>query len=183
MSGYDELSGQDYERFAASYLVEQGFRDIEMTRASGDYGVDILASKGGIRYAVQCKYYSSHVGISAVQQAAAGMTYYGCQRAMVITNSTFTSAAKALADKTGVILLEEVVPRSDPMKLLLWFFAVCYILAGAAIFAAKYREVGGFGNPETAGELIILGALLLVPVWAWAGIRSVAMVIRWVRKK
>lgn len=178
-----ELSGQEYESFVASYLLEQGFRDVEMTRASGDYGVDILASKGGLRYAVQCKYYSSHVGISAVQQASAGMAYYGCQRAMVVTNNVFTSAAKALADKTGVILCEEVLPRSDPMKLLLGFIAVCYLLAAGAIFAAKYREIGGFGNAEEAPELILLGVLLLLPIWAWAGIRSLAAVIRHIRKK
>lgn len=183
MSDHEELSGQEYERFVASYLVDHGFRGIEMTRTTGDYGVDILASKGGLRYAVQCKYYSSHVGISAVQQAASGMAFYGCQRAMVVTNNSFTAAAKALADKTGVILCEEVVPRSDPMKLLLGFIAVCYILAAGAVFAAKYREVGGFGNAEEAPELILLGVLLLVPVWAWASIRSLAAVIRWVRRK
>lgn len=183
MSATEELSGREYEEFAASYLSEHGYRDIEFTKASGDYGVDILATKGGLRYAVQCKYYSSHVGISAVQQAAAGMVFYDCQRAMVITNNVFTSAAKTLADKTGVILCEEVVPRSDPMKLLLGFIAVCYILAAGAVFAAKYREVGGFGNAEEAPELILLGVLLLVPVWAWASIRCLAAVIRWVRRK
>lgn len=183
MSGHDELTGAEYESFVASYLADNGFRDIEMTKASGDYGVDILASKGGIRYAVQCKYYSSHVGISAVQQAAAGLAFYGCQRAMVVTNNSFTAAAKTLAEKNGVLLMEDVVPHSDPMKLLLGFIAVCYILAAGAVFAAKYRETGGFGNSEKAPELILLGVLLLVPVWVWLGIKSLAAVIRWVRNR
>ena len=59
--------------------------------------MDITARRRGHKYAVQCKFYSHPVGVSAVQQVVGGMAYYDCDRAMVITNNTFTRQAKELA--------------------------------------------------------------------------------------
>ena len=39
-----------------------------MTQGSHDYGGDIIAIKDQIKYVIQCKKYSSPVGIDAVQQ-------------------------------------------------------------------------------------------------------------------
>jgi hypothetical protein len=48
---------------------------VERTPMSGDFGVDLLARKNGLTYAIQCKYYGVPVGISAVQEAAAGRQF------------------------------------------------------------------------------------------------------------
>ncbi len=48
------------------------FKSVEVTRGSGDYGVDVLAEKEGVTYAVQCKRYDGPVGVKAVQEAYAG---------------------------------------------------------------------------------------------------------------
>ena len=99
------LSGYEYERFCANYIKKIGFYNIEVTKSSGDQGVDIVASKGGHRYAIQCKYYSSPVGNKAVQEVVAGAAFYNCDKKMVITNSSFTSSAIDLAASNGVELL------------------------------------------------------------------------------
>ncbi len=99
-----ELTGYEYEHKGTKFLKDKGFSIVEVTQGSGDYGVDIIAKKDGERYAVQCKYYSSPVGIKAVQEVYAGMNYYHCTKAIVMTNSTFTDAAKELAKSNGVIL-------------------------------------------------------------------------------
>ena len=44
ISRMDELDGHDFEFFCADLLRAQGFIDVEVTRGSGDFGVDILAS-------------------------------------------------------------------------------------------------------------------------------------------
>ena len=62
----DEMEGHDFEFFCAELLEQQGFMDVEVTRGSGDFGVDILAEKDGVTYAVQCKRYNSPVGVEAV---------------------------------------------------------------------------------------------------------------------
>lgn len=104
------MDGYRYEHFVARYLRGCGFQDVEVTKASGDFGVDVVARKNGAKYAIQCKYYSGPVGREAVQEVVAGAAYYYCTRTMVITNSTFTSAAKALAKANHVNLLEHISP-------------------------------------------------------------------------
>ncbi len=106
------MTGYEFEHFAASYLKSIGYHNVQVTQASGDFGIDITATKNGIRYAIQCKYYTHPVGNNAVQEAVAGMAYYDCKKAMVITNSTFTAPAKKLAAANNVTLLENVSPET-----------------------------------------------------------------------
>lgn len=102
------MTGHDYEYVVANYLRRHGYSGVTVTQGSGDYGVDVVAKKAGVRYAVQCKHYSKPVGQEAVREAVAGMAMYRCQRAMVVTNSTFTRAAEDLARINGVILLSGI---------------------------------------------------------------------------
>lgn len=102
------LTGIEYEHRVAEYLRSKGYWGVKVTQASGDYGVDITAHKNGRKYAIQCKCYSQPVGLSAVQEAVAGKNHYGCNAAMVVTNSTFTAAAQQLAKENGVKLLSNV---------------------------------------------------------------------------
>ena len=53
----DAMEGHDFEYFCADLLEDHGFKSVEVTRGSGDYGVDVLAEKEGVTYAVQCKRY------------------------------------------------------------------------------------------------------------------------------
>ena len=85
-------------------LASNGFELAENTKASGDFGVDVLAYRDGISFAIQCKRYNYDVGIEAVQQVYAGRAFYECHVAMVLTNQYFTPAARKLADKIGVVL-------------------------------------------------------------------------------
>ena len=98
------LSGPEFEAYFALVLTDNGFRDVELTKGSGDQGVDILATRNGRRYAIQCKNYDGAVGNFAVQEAFAGAEYYGCELAAVVCPGTFTRAAKELAAETGVLL-------------------------------------------------------------------------------
>lgn len=100
-------SGVYFERYVMSILPKYGFDTITGTKASGDFGLDIIAYKGGKKYGFQCKSYSGAVGVSAVQEAIAGQKYYNCDIAAVITNSFFTESAIKLANATGVILYDE----------------------------------------------------------------------------
>lgn len=104
------MTGIEYEHYVAKYLKSIGYRDVQVTKASGDYGVDITAKKGFHSYAIQCKLYSKPVGVDAVQQVCAGKTMYDCDKAMVITNSSFTESAKKLAKENGVKLVSGIKP-------------------------------------------------------------------------
>lgn len=111
----DNLSdGHDFEYVVADLLKSVGFYNVRVTVGSGDYGIDVVGWYGESSYAIQCKKYSGKVGVSAVQEAFAGRSYYGCNYAMVITNNYFTPAAIKLAESTGVILWD----RNNVKKLI-----------------------------------------------------------------
>lgn len=98
------MDGHQYEYQCAKVLRSKGFTKVSVTKGSGDQGVDVIAYSGGKKYGIQCKYYTSPVGNHAVQEAFAGAKFYNCDVAVVMTNNTFTPAAKDLAGKTGVLL-------------------------------------------------------------------------------
>lgn len=100
----DELEGHDFEYFCADLLEQNGFIDVEVTKGSGDYGVDVLAEKDGVTYAVQCKRYDGPVGVKAVQEAYAGRDYYDRMVGAVMTNQYFTEPAVAAARKLKILL-------------------------------------------------------------------------------
>lgn len=97
-----------FEKFCAELLEYNGFYNIKMTPESGDQGVDIIAKKNNIRYAIQCKHYQGNVGNSAVQEVHTGKTYYNCSVGIVMTNSYFTSKAKDLAEASQTILWDRI---------------------------------------------------------------------------
>ena len=100
----DNLDGHTFEFFCADMLKKLGYADVRVTQASGDNGVDILASYNGVPYAIQCKRYAKKVGNKAVQEVFSGANYYKCQKAIVITNNYFTDQAIDAAKKLGVTL-------------------------------------------------------------------------------
>ncbi len=100
----DTMDGFDFEYYCADLLAADGFVDVKVTRSSGDYGVDILAEKDGVTYAIQCKRYSGLVGIKAVQEAYAGRDYYDRMVGAVLTNQYFTKPAVQAARKLKILL-------------------------------------------------------------------------------
>jgi restriction system protein len=92
----DNMTGREFEKFMAEVFKKRGYH-VKETVTTGDYGVDLLIKKDGITTAVQLKRYHGKVGLKAVQEAVAGMQYYKCHQAMVLTNSIFTGAAHNLA--------------------------------------------------------------------------------------
>lgn len=100
----DSMSGYDFEQWCAKLLRRLSFSSVEVTKSSGDQGVDVLAEKGGVRYAIQCKCYSSDIGNHSVQEVHAGKSMYNCHVGVVMTNRYFTPAARELARITGTLL-------------------------------------------------------------------------------
>lgn len=109
-AGFDAGSvppgGHEFERWVAEALARFGWK-AEVTRGSGDQGLDVIAEKAGKRVGLQCKLYGGPVGNKAVQEAHAGKVYYGVDAVGVLTNASFTPSATALAAVTGVKLFSQ----------------------------------------------------------------------------
>ena len=100
----DEMEGHDFEYYCADLLRKDGFSNVEVTKGSGDFGVDILAERDGISYAFQCKCYDKPIGVKAVQEVYAGRDFYNRMVGVVITNQYYTQPAVELAEKLKIIL-------------------------------------------------------------------------------
>ena len=94
----------DYESYCCELLRSVGWR-ARLTQASGDQGADIIATKEDLKLVVQCKLYSRPVGNGAVQEASAARVHEGADYAAVVTNSTFTRAARSLAASNEIALV------------------------------------------------------------------------------
>lgn len=92
----DAMSGPKFEHYVDAKLRSAGYR-VSMTKATGDFGVDLIACKGKQRIAVQCKRHGRPVGTAAVQQVVAGAALHRCTSTMVVSNQEFTPAAITLA--------------------------------------------------------------------------------------
>lgn len=99
------MEGLDFERLVAELLRDRGYR-AEVTQASGDFGVDVIARKGRRRYAIQVKRYKGSVPRTAVSDAVAGKYHWNCDKAWVITSGRFTKDARTLAASTDCQLTD-----------------------------------------------------------------------------
>jgi len=139
---YDSMSGEDFEEFCADILRGNGFTDVEVTKATGDHGIDVLAKKDGVKYAIQCKRYSKPVGNKAVQEAYSGKDIYKADVAVVMSNMDFT--AQAIED-------------AKKLKVELWNRDKIYMLQKAekmeTVRASKNEET--LVCPKCGGELVL----------------------------
>lgn len=101
---FDTMEGHEFEYYCAELLQKKGFIEVEVTKGSGDYGVDILAEKDGVTYAIQCKCYTAPIGVKAIQEAYAGRDYYDRMVGAVLTNQYFTTPAVEAAKKLKILL-------------------------------------------------------------------------------
>lgn len=108
----DLMTGSEFETFIADLFSKKGYTTT-VTKASGDQGIDVIAERNDTKIGIQVKCYSGTVGNSAIQEAVAGKSFYSCDKAMVITNSSFTSSAIDLAQANDVILWDREILKDN----------------------------------------------------------------------
>ncbi|MBP2196811.1 restriction endonuclease [Pantoea cypripedii] len=101
----DAMDGFQFEDFLVEIFQTMGY-DVKETKRTQDQGADLFVTRFGKNMVIQAKNYSGSVGNSAVQQVISAKTFYGCDEAMVVTNSYFTKSAKELADSATVRLID-----------------------------------------------------------------------------
>ncbi len=99
----DFMTGQEFENFVQVLFANMGYSS-EVTKTSGDQGIDIIAEKNGYKIGVQAKCYSSSVSNKAIQEVVAGINFYNLDKGIVITNNYFTNSAKDLAISNNIVL-------------------------------------------------------------------------------
>ncbi len=102
----DKMDGHQFEYACADILKANGYKHVKVTRGSGDFGVDVIAEKDKVRYAIQCKRYNHKLDNTPIQEVVGGLAYYQCDKGAVMTNQYFTEPAKQLAQVNDIKLLD-----------------------------------------------------------------------------
>lgn len=102
----DKLTGIEFEKFAKEFLENIGFSNLETTKTSGDFGVDVIGSLNSQKYVIQTKRYNKPVNLKSVQEVYTGMKYYEADFCMVVSNNIFTEAAIELAKRCDCKLID-----------------------------------------------------------------------------
>lgn len=103
---WEQMTAANFENFLAETLLHLGFI-VERTGKSGDQGIQWVASRDGRRLAVLAKgHRGDALDLDVLEQAQAQLGVHNCQSAVVVTNATFTPAARAFAERTGCRLID-----------------------------------------------------------------------------
>ena len=107
LKSYQYNNGYEYEVYCAFKLADRGFRNIEITQKSNDFGADIICESNGVKICVQCKCYSyGNVGVDAIQEVVAALAHYGCHKGVIMTTGTLTPSAIQLAYENNVEIID-----------------------------------------------------------------------------
>ncbi len=102
------MNPRDFERAVADALRREGY-ETELGPYVGDYGVDVLATKGDQRLAVQAKMYggtSRPVNRQMVMELYGAAAYLDCTGAILATDGRILSDAAGVAKKLGIRILD-----------------------------------------------------------------------------
>lgn len=111
ISRIDKMTGEEFEYYLKLRFEKEGYK-VELTKASQDYGADLILSNKDETIVVQAKRYEGNVGTAAIQEVVAAKEYYQADNCMVVTNSNFTINALNLAEVNEV----ELRDRDDLLK-------------------------------------------------------------------
>lgn len=101
-----------FEHEVADKLKGQGYSHVKVTRATRDYGADILAFKEGLEHVVQCKRYKGTVGFNAIKDISTAMDIYQADKGILVCDTEFSKpvyeAARRIEKPIELISLDEL---------------------------------------------------------------------------
>lgn len=100
----DNISDRDFEFVVGEIWKNKGY-EVEVTKKTGDMGMDVLAVKGNERIAIQCKHNKkgTPVGNEIVQKAiGSAHSPYNANKVVVLTSSYFSPSAEKVAKESKI---------------------------------------------------------------------------------
>lgn len=108
------MTPQEYEQYIASIFQERGYETI-VTPQSGDWGIDVIATKGNEKIAIQAKMYghtSRKVNRATIMQLHGAMAFEKCTKAVLATDGEILEDALAVAKALNI----EIMQTSPTLK-------------------------------------------------------------------
>lgn len=98
------MTPEEFERYVACIFESKGYKT-EVTRYSGDYGVDVFAFKGKEKIAIQVKKFGNctrKVNRDVFLKLYGSQHFFDCTRAIVATDGKVMDDAVEVAKKLGI---------------------------------------------------------------------------------
>lgn len=105
MVDVDYMDSVEFIHFLKLLFEAKGFYT-EVAQGSNDYGTNIILALKDKKTVVQASFFSSNIGISAIQQAVETIPFYKAHNAVVVTNQYYTKQAKKLAKVNRIRLID-----------------------------------------------------------------------------
>lgn len=103
----DGMSWQQFERVVGEGFRLQGYRVAELGGGGADGGVDLVLTKEGEKFLVQCKQWRAlKVGVSVVRELYGVMAARGATGGFVVSAGRFTDEATAFAEGRNLSLID-----------------------------------------------------------------------------
>lgn len=103
----DGMSWTQFEKLVGEAFRLQGYTVAETGGGGADGGVDLVLSKGGEKFLVQCKHWKAfRVGVDVVRELYGAMAARGAAGGFVVTSGRFTDDAIAFASGRNVKLVD-----------------------------------------------------------------------------
>lgn len=100
----NQKKGMRFEEECQIILRSSGY-NVRRTRASGDFGVDLVVEFETFSCGIQCKDHAKPVGVAAIQEIEIGKRHYSLDYGVVVSTAGFTPPARELAANTRTLLI------------------------------------------------------------------------------
>jgi restriction system protein len=108
-SGKSALNGitwREFEMLVGEWFRRQGYAVTE-TGGVADGGVDLILTKAGETYLVQCKQWKAYkVGVTVVRELLGVMVTRGAAGGYLVTSGVFTDEARRFAEDSNIALID-----------------------------------------------------------------------------
>lgn len=100
---FASIHWMEFEKLMGKLFEKMGYRNIRVTKATGDYGIDIIAKRRNRVVAVQCKKWRDGVVSNKdIQGAIGAASYYRAKKLIFITTARFTREAIEQAEGSSL---------------------------------------------------------------------------------
>ncbi len=95
-----------FEDYVAKLYKNMGY-SVKQTKRTGDGGKDMIATKNGQTYFVECKRYSDPVNVHKMRDFVGACVLGGKDiKGIYVTTSSFTNDAKSAANRIGIQMID-----------------------------------------------------------------------------
>jgi restriction system protein len=105
-SAINNITWREFEMLVGEWFRRQGYTVTE-TGGVADGGVDLILTKAGETYLVQCKHWKAYkVGVNIVRELLGVMVSKGASGGYLVTSGVFTDEARRFAEASNIELID-----------------------------------------------------------------------------